>query len=63
MDNNVSKHSKKVTINLSEEDYVRLLELSDEASIASSEIARKLFLDGLDKFVNPAKIALEKMRG
>jgi len=57
------KHPKKITINLTEEDYMKLLELSDEANKPASSVARKLFLDGLDEFKNPVEKAFNKMRG
>ena len=57
------KHSKKVTLNLTEEDYIKLLELSDRANIPASTVARKLFLDGLDSFNNPIEKAFNGMRG
>jgi len=45
MPEDVSKHPKKVTLNL------------------TATVAKKLFLDGLDKFKNPEKMAFSKMRG
>jgi len=63
MPEDVSKHPKKVTLNLTEEDYFNLLELSDKAEEAPATVAKKLFLDGLDKFKNPEKMAFSKMRG
>ena len=57
------KHSRKVTLNLTEDDYFRLLELSDKANKPASTVARKLFLNGLDSFKNPMEIALNQMRG
>lgn len=57
------KHPKKVTLNLTDEDYTRLLELSDKACKPASSVARKLFLSGLDNFRNPEEIALDNMRG
>ncbi len=57
------KHPKKITINLTSEDYTRLLELSDKGIKPASTVARKLFLNGLDRFTNPVEIALDKMRG
>jgi len=57
------KHPKKVTINLTNEDYTRLLELSDKGNKPASTVARKLFLNGLDSFKNPIEKAFESMRG
>jgi len=57
------KHPKKVTVNLTDEDYMKLLELSDKSRIPASTVARKLFLDGLDSFDNPIEKAFNNMRG
>ena len=57
------KHPRKVTVNLTDEDYTRLLELSDRSNKPASTIARKLFLDGLDSFSNPIEKAFNNMRG
>ncbi|WP_373069862.1 hypothetical protein [Sulfurimonas sp.] len=62
MEENAAKHSEKVTINLTLEDYERLLEMQKVSGVSMASIARKLLLEALDDFQNPMKKALDKMR-
>lgn len=63
MSQNTHKHSEKVTINLTHEEYQQVLVISGEADLAVSTVARKLLLRGIRSFDNPTKIALENMEG
>jgi len=60
---NTQKHSEKITINLTEDDYQKVLEISGKADLSISTVARKLLIRGIRSFENPTKIAFENMEG